>query len=49
MVRPINVVTCSFVLSVARQRPINNIGVVFSLGSVLRTHCRREHRSLNTT
>jgi hypothetical protein len=30
----------SFVGSVSRQRPVSSNGVVFSLGSVLTTHCR---------
>jgi hypothetical protein len=32
--------TCSFVGSVARQRPVGNNAVVFSLESVLRVRCR---------
>jgi hypothetical protein len=38
--RPNNEVMRSFVRSVARQRPVGNNGVVFSLESVLRIRCR---------
>jgi hypothetical protein len=37
---PNSVLMRSFVESVARQRPVNNSGVVFFLGSVLRVCCR---------
>jgi hypothetical protein len=37
---PNNEVMRSFVGPVARQRPVSNSGVVFTLGSVLRARCR---------
>jgi hypothetical protein len=42
-----NEVMHSFVGSVARQWPLSNNGLVFSLGSILRTHCHR--KSIDTT
>jgi hypothetical protein len=38
--RPNNEIMRYFFGSVARQRPVSNNGVVFSLGPVLRARCR---------